>query len=245
MAENKSTLYNSLTALLAIVNTEQDLSLPPSVYSSMYNTASSWLLTKGAEVFPSSNRIIDILQPFLVREVKPVTNGYVELPTNYRNFLDAGISVVQKDNCECGDYKNDADLEKEFNESILKSGCKRRPIWIVDQSEFDLRTTDPYDYPTIQNPIGCFFETNKLKVCPYDISVVDIRCLKNEPLGVLGYTMEPDDTWIYNPSTTIEVGWNGNAASYILRGLLACYGAYAENKNISEFATILHSISLT
>lgn len=245
MPENKSSLNNMLTAVTAIANIEQDLHFPPSVFSAMYNICSSWLLTKVAEVFPTNNRIVDIAEPFLKTEVKLCTNGYVQLPATYRNFLDAGIGVNKNATMECDDMKSIAQQKKDFENNILKAGCQKRPLLIVDQSQWDYLTTDSFDFPTYENPIGCFFGTQKIKVCPFDITAVEIRYLKNEGYYEYGYTMQPDDTYVYDASTTTDSEWTNGAFSYLFKGMMACYAAYAENNNIRDFSLALKNVGLT
>jgi len=254
-SENKSSLNNMLTSLLAVSNQDFNQFLPPSIYSAMYNTVSSWLLSKVAELFPTNQRIIDIARPFMVKVSIPVTNGMIVIPNDCRNFLSAGVTVKNDFSGECGTYETKEEKEgkpfqtqqqklQEFKISVAKAGCQSRPIVIVDQNEWDYRTTDNFDYPTYKDPIGCFFDSN-LKVCPYDLTSVEIRYLRNENTYSLGYIQQPDDTFVYNPETTIETEWETNAYEYIFKGLSVLYGCYSKDNTFRAFAQELKQIGLT
>ncbi len=237
-----------LQAVLAAGNGEQNATYPPKVYDAQFNAVTSWLIDTIVELYPKDQQFVDILRPFLKRERLPVRGGEVTIPSDMRNFLTASISVRKDFTAECSD---EPVTETQMKVSDRKSGCLSRPIKIVDQSEFDYLTTHPYKHPTYENPVGCWMgslgddESNVLKICPFDITGVEIRYIRNEKKYRYGYITQPDDTYIFDAATTVESEWQNNAFKYLYRGLSVLYGVYTRDNNFRNFAQELKQIGLT
>ena len=236
-----------LQAILAAGNGEQNATYPPRIFDAQFNAVTSWLIDTIVELYPKDQQFVDILRPFLRREKISVANGSVKLPTEIRNFLGAAVSVRKDFTAECSDEVT----ELQMKISDRKMGCLSRPVMIVDQSEFDLLTTHKYKFPTYENPIGCFLgsigndNANYLKICPFDITGVEIRYVRNENKYRYGYIEQPDDTYIFNTATTVESEWQNNAFKYLYRGLSVLYGMYTRDNNFRNFAQELKQLGLT
>jgi hypothetical protein len=240
--DNKCSLDNMLQALLAAGNGEQNATYPPKIFDAQFNAVTSWLIDTIVELYPKDQQFVDILRPFLKREKIGVKNGEVALPKDIRNFLGASVSVRKDFTAECSD---EPVTETQMKIHDRKTGCLSRPVKIVDQSEFDFLTTHRYKYPTYENPIGCWLDESSLKICPFDITGVEIRYIRNEKIYRYGYITQPDDTYIFDPDTTVESEWQNNAFKYLYRGLSALYGMYTRDNNFRNFAQELKQIGLT
>lgn len=230
-----------LKALLAAGNGEQNATYPPRIYETHYNICASWLIDSIVSLYPKDQQFVDVLNPFLVRKKLPTKNSEITLPDDLRNFLGASVNVRKDFKAECGDETNAADLKV----SDRKIGCMTRPVQIVDQSEFDFLTTHRYKAPTYEDPIGCFMDSGKLKICPFDITGVEIRYVRNEKKYRYGYITQPDDTYIFDPDTSVETEFGNNAFKYLYRGLTELYGMYTRDNNFRNFAQTLKQIGLT
>jgi hypothetical protein len=131
------------------------------------------------------------------------------------------------------------DTEQEFRTANLKASCQTRPVVIKPQSEFDYAVTSTYAFPTYFDPICKYEGKNKLKVCPYDISRVEINFIEKETNCVVGYITQPDDTWIIDPATSVEPLWESSAFDPIFNAMVTLYSSYTRDKDMREFSLIL------
>ena len=239
---SKASLDNMLQAILGFANQAQDMYYPPNIFSSQYNTVTSLLLSTLARQYPVNNGVVDMLMPFVNVAKIPVTNGMITLPGDYRNILGAPSITVKPDGSDCGES---APITNpiEFATAIAKGGCQRRPIVIVPQSEFDYATTSTYNFPTVNDPIGYFYG-NKIKVCPYDLIRVELMYVRNEGIYQYGYITQPDDTYIFDPTTTVESEWESNAFEPIFKAMSALYAAFTRDPNMRDWAVILKTQGL-
>ena len=246
MAEtNKCSLDNLLNAIIGIASTEKNMAYPPSVFESQYNTVTSLLLSKLSDIYPNDNSVVDIIEPFVERKVIRPKNGYIDLPKDFRNLLGTpqiGAKGEGKESSEC-DGATEV-TNKEFETLTLKAGCRKVPVTMVDQSEFAILTTSAYRYPTYENPIGYRSGKYQIKVCPFDISAVEVVYVKKESLAVYGYTMQPDDTFVFNPNTSTEVGWDSAAFAPMFNALLMLYTAYSRDNNLKDWAAYISQNNL-
>lgn len=239
---SKCSLNNMLTALLSAGNAEQNMHYPPRIYAAQYNAVTSWLIDSIVSVYPRDQMLVDILNPFTKTERIAVRAGGIKMPDNFRNFLGASVNVQTDYKAECCD---DDISEVALKVQDRKKKCQTRPVLIVDIAEWDYRTTSSYKYPTHKDPIGCFFEDGTLRVCPFDITGVELRYVRQEGIYKYGYKMQPDDTYIFDESTTVESEWGSNAFKYLYRGLSVLYGIYTRDNNFRSFAQELKQLGLT
>lgn len=245
---SKSGFQQLLSALLSVSNQDQNMFLPPWIFSSMVNTVTSFLIDKCVELFPSSPQVIDILYPFI--KVCPIapSGGTIVLPSDYRNILGSPSIIVKDDkSSECGNVP--ITTPQQFLIANLKGGCTRRPITIIPQSEFDYLTTSTYKKPTIWNPSGYnagVDENGKklIRICPTDVTKVYLLYTRQEKVYNMGYIMNPDETYYIDPNTTVDTEWDAPAASSLFKGLNHLYGIYSRDKQFSDWAMALSQISI-
>lgn len=231
-----------LKSVLSVGNAEQNSAYPPHIYDSHYNIVTSFALDGLSAIYP---RQVDKLLPFIASKKIPVTDGYIQLPSDYRSILGVPSISVKPDGGDCADNNPVIiDTKQEYKNANLKAGCKTYPVEIVSKDEWDARTTSGYAFPTIENPIGMFIADKRIKVCPYDIARVEILYVKNEKTYRLGYVLQPDDTYINDPSTTIETEWEDEAFQMLFKGVLALYSAYSKDNQVQNFSQILNQAGL-
>lgn len=237
--DSKSSLNNMLQAILAPANQEQNMFFPPSVYSSMYNTVTSLLISNLVRAYPSDPTVIDMLAPFVVVEKIPVTDGFIQLKSDYRDILGSPMINVALNKKEV--VQGDAEVTPQtFKTANLKAGATRRPVVIVPESEYAYLTTKSYGAPDLANPIGFFSGKNKIFVAPYDIPKVDVMYVTNEPTYRYGYIEQPDGTYIFDESTSVESNWGSNAFTPLYKALSALYAAYSRNVTLRDWSRILN-----
>lgn len=233
-----------LRSILAVANADQNFSYPPLVYNDHFNTLTSLLISQCAKLYPTNPDIIDIIDPFVRIAPCIPSKGLIPLPTDYRNLLGApSINVKGDASGECFDAPP-ITTKQEFQTAMLKGGCLRRPITIVSQSEFDYLTTSGYKKPTYNNPIAYFAGQKALKVCPYDVTKVDVMYIAMEKTYVYGYVAQPDDTFIFDINSSVESEWTSAAYEPLFRGLNHLYGAFSRDKSFSDWANLLSQISI-
>lgn len=235
-----------LTAILSAANQDQNMAYPPWIYSAHYNIATSFVISLCVERYPDNEELIDIIQPFVNTKFITVEKGHIPLDADYRDLLGTpSISVAVKEDCECSEPITSS---QQFQVAIMKGRCRKRPIVILPRSEFDYRTTSLYNFPTHTNPVGYFSSVikddgssvNSIKVCPYDLTRAEIMYVIQEPVFKFGYTMQPDDTYLFDPSTSTESTWTSAAFEALFKAMISLYGAYTRDPTISNWSQILN-----
>lgn len=239
MADNKSSLQNILQAVLSVANSEQSMAYSPLVFQNHFNIVTSFLLDAFSKVYPDK---LDIFLGFISSQKIPVTNGYIQLPPEYRNLLGAPSINVNTTGGDCTGIS--INNETQFVAAKLKSGCKSYFVEIVSKKEWDSRTGSTYAFPTYKNPIGLYIGERRIKLCPYDLASVEVTFLKKEKSYVYGYITQPDDTFLFDESTSVESQWTDAASHYLFQGCLSLYGAYARDNSITEYSQILNKLGL-
>lgn len=227
-----------LKAILSAANVEQNMVYPPSVFTDQYNAVISLLLSKLSDIYPSDTSVLDILDPYVEREVIKVKDGYVDFSDKYRNILGSPmISTTNDGRKEC--EQDEKITNNQFNQLVLRAGCKKVPLIIVDQSEFAFRTTSTYKKPTYDKPIGYRSGKGQIKVCPFDIKAVEIMFVRKEKLVNYGYIMQPDDTFVYDPATSVDTEFTSAAFEPIYKALFSLYSAYTRDNQLKEWAVFI------
>jgi hypothetical protein len=237
---SSTSLNNMLQAILSVSAEEQSMFYAPKVYSAQYNAVSSLLKSALVKSYPANPMVLDQLDPFIKIAILPVVDGYVELPADYRDILGSPFIFVNKDaTCECGEDIEPLTVEN-FKIQTLKGGCKARPIQILPESEFYYRTDSTYNFPSIENPIGYFAGKKRIKICPYDVGKVGIMYVIEDKQYVYGYIMQPDDTYLFDPATTIESEWQSNVYEPFFNALCSLYSVYAKDQEMTNWSVYLN-----
>lgn len=245
---SKSGFQNLLTALLGVSNQDQNYFLTPGIFSSMVNTATSFLLDKCVALYPDNQMLIDVISPFVKVTCLPPSGGIITLPADYRNLLGSPSIIVNK-GCECQDVTVPIGTAQQFLTATLKGGCSRRPITIVAQSEFDYLTTSSYKKPSFWDPVGYFVGQNangqnQIRICPGDLSKVFVMYVQQEQIYSLAYLPNIDETWSIDSQNTIDTQWGNAAFSALFKGLNHLYGIYSRDKQFSDWAMALSQMQL-
>lgn len=245
---NKSSLQNILQAVLSVSQQEQNFFYSPYVYTQHRNVIESLLLSELVKSYPANPEVIDQIAPFVKIAIIPVTNGYIQLPdgtgndAGYRNILGAPLIFAKPDDSgECGEPIIEPLTPENFKLGQLRAGCKLNAVNIVPQTEVAFRLKSTYDFPTHESPIGWFIDSNKIKVCPYDLTKIAVMYSKKERLLNYGYIVQPDDTYLYDESTTVDTEFDSNAFSLIYNACMFLYSAYAKNPELQNWSQILQS----
>ena len=239
--ESKCSLNNMLKAILSVANEEQSMFYSPRVYQDQYNAVTSLLISKLVSDYPKNPVVIDQLEPFVEIKIMPVVNGYVNLPEEYRDILGSPyIFTNPKNDGECANDNFEEPLTaRNFKLQTLKGGCNLAPVVIVPESEFVFRTDSTYNFPTWAAPLGFFSGSRQIKVCPYDCTKVAIMYVKKEKSYVYGYITQPDDTFLFDPTTTTESEWTSASFTPIFTALMSLYSAYSKDQELGSWAQIL------
>lgn len=228
-----------LRAILSVAKQEQSFFYPPYIYSEQRNIVESLLISELVKQYPNNQQVVDMITPFVEVAVINNTNGYIQLPDDYRNLLGAPVVFANPTSTgECGNIEEPLTANT-FKTKILKSGCSLNPIIILPQSEFAYRTTSLYDPPTWEEPIGEFIDSRKIKVCPYNITKVGVMYVSKETEVRYGYTTQPDDTYLYDLNTTVETQFDSNAYEPIFKAMLSLYSAYSKDQQIQNWSSLL------
>ena len=229
-----------LKAILSVANEEQSMFFSPRVYQDQYNAVTSLLISSLVKQYPANPVVIDQLEPFVNIEIMPVVNGYVNLPEEYRDILGSPyIFGNPKNDGECNDGFEEPLTPANFRTQTLRGKCNLRPVIIYPESEFIFRTDSTYDYPTWEAPIGFFSGSKQIKICPYDATKVAIMYVKKEESYVYGYITQPDDTFLFDPTTTVESLWSSAAFTPLFTGLMSLYSAYSKDQELGGWANLL------
>lgn len=237
--ENKSSLDNVLKAINSVTGQEQSMFYSPRVYSDQRNVVESLLLSALVKAYPTNQSVIDQIAPFVKVQTLSNTDGYIQLPDEYRDLLGTPMIFANPEsNGECNEVVEPL-TQATFKAGKLKAGCNLNPVTIVPQSIFAKRTQSTYDKPTWEDPIGVFVDSNKIQVCPYNISKVSVMFAKKEKVVRYGYIIQPDDTFLFDKDTTIETEFTSNCFPEIFNAMMALYAAYAKDQVMQNWAQVL------
>lgn len=237
-------LDNMLQSVLSVANEDQSSIYPGSIYSNHYNIATSLVLDLCVKQYPDKPYLIDLIDPFVKFQLIPVKDGIATLPDDYRNILGSPyIFANPKNTGSCGDTP-DITTKEQFLVVKNTASCKVNPLEIVPQSEFSIRTNSTYNQPNWELPIAYFAGKKQLKVCPFDIPKIYLLYVIQEPIFRYGYFLNPDDTFSFDPSTTVESIWGNSAFDPLFKALCHLYGIYARDQEVKDWATLLSQVNI-
>lgn len=248
-------------------NKEQNAHFPPEVASNCGRLITDYMLNEIVRIYPNSQLIVDKARPFLKRKVVACNNGLVTLPSDYRNILSIAIAVDANyaskcdcpDECEQNEDVSCGTLEGLVNTTnpnsplydataaaVKKERCVFKKIDLVDTDQFDDRTTSRLRPPTYEKPIGVFVDPTTIKICPTDITYVEIRYIKQPKDYNIAYTLMPDDTWQINTASPayVELEWERNVAPEFFRGMLSLYSIHTRDGNLVQWNNELKKIGI-
>lgn len=248
----RSISNNVFLMTLAQGNREQNQHYPPHIFEAHYKLASDWLKDEVVKLYPTSQVIVDILRPYLAIELVPVVSGRVQLPALYRNFLGAGFYAQEEDDKYVPVPLPEKSFKNPKKPTIDELDAVTATLQVVSRKislktigEWNYITDHPYKKPsTFKKAAGCIFDPVNLKVLPLKIPYAEIRYVKIFPEFHYGYTMLPDDTFVFDPTTTIEEPWGETAIPYLFKAVNKLYANYTRDTEYIASSTDLRDNSL-
>lgn len=245
-----------LSVLQLAGNKEQNAHFPPSIASNAGRLATDFCLDEIARIYPNNNRIVDKARPFLKRQLIEVVNGLATMPEDYRNILDVSIATNDKMSAPC-DCKNDCDQcndelpKDETNGGLFENGqrtepCKYQTVRILTSSEYSLASISKLRPPTYEKPIGMFVDRTTFKVCPRDVTYVEVRYLKHPLKSEIGFQLMSDDTWQIDTTASfhVELEWERNIAPQFFKAMLSLYSMHTRDGNLVNWNNQLKEIGI-
>src|SRR4051812_44559082 len=258
MADEIKSISNMvLLMVLAQGNKEQNQHYAPRVFTQHYQLASEWLKDECVKQYPNAQIIIDLISPYMKKEVLPVLNGKIKKPKVYRNLLGFGFYVNEKEEPEEKDYttfkfedkfkfKDSANPTVAELETITaNANATSRSLDMVTIGEWNYFLNHAYKKPkTFKKAKGCILEDGFVEVRPMNIPYVEIRYIKTTPAYKYGYLPLPDDTFVFDQKSTVEELWNENAIPYLVKAVNLLYANYVKDKDYIASAIDLRDNSL-
>lgn len=238
---SKCSCQSLLNSLLGVALQEQNMQIPPFIFSSWLNTITSLLISALVKAYPSNPQVLDMLDPFVVFAPLTCKNGYITMPDNYRNSLGSPYILINGDKeGQCSDAEV-IDTQAKFQVAMNKGQCLATPVEIIPQSEFAARTSSTYKQPTHEYPVGYLSGKKQIKICPYDLSRVFLLYARNELTVNMSYIMQPDDTYLVNPDDQgfVDTEWTSAAYDPIYKALTALYSAYSRDQELFNWSAFL------
>lgn len=249
---NRSVGDNILGMVLSQGNKEQNQHYPPAVYTIHFKIASDWLKDELIKLYPTSQTIIDLLRPYLLTSLVLVKNGKLLIPElEYRNFLGVAFYVKDKEKCEPiaqeqFEFANPAmPTPTEIARLNAELEAESKPIDMVTVDQWDYFTNHPYKKPkTFKRAKACIFDDTYMKILPLGIPFAELRFIKKTDEFFYGYSMLPDETYVFDPAKTIEELWNENAIPYLFKAVNILYANYVRDTDYIASAKDLRDNSL-
>lgn len=237
--KNDQTLDRTYRQVLAQGNAEQNQHYPPNVFDTHYNAVTSFILTEGVKVFGENQYIKDLLRPFLKVVLLPVKFGKAELPEDYRHYTGASI-FVKKDFSDCMVIDelspNTPPTKEQLQDAQEKSKSISWDVDMVEEDEYSDITNNSYKFPTWEFPIGCIFESDYIKVCPYEIPFIELHYIRQPSIYKYGYGTNTDDSIYYAPTMTgfMETEWRTNADDLLFKAMNTLYAMYVRDGELGN-----------
>lgn len=252
---SQASLNSVLRKVLSAGNKEANQMYPPHIYEEHYNITTNFIIDECVRLYPTEQSVVDIIRPFLKVKFAPLKNGVLEFPEDYRNLLGAAINVndstMKPCDCEEKIYPNDplALTKAQLDQKKAEVGCRGLDIVILDITEFNHRSRHPYKKPSTDKfskrpPIGGIYEGRGIKICPYDISHAEMYYVRKPKEYQFGYTLNPDDTYVFNPLTSTESEWEDTALQYLIKGISSLYAIYTRDGEMRDWTLELKKIGL-
>lgn len=157
--------------------------------------------------FQSNQTSTDAMRPFIVPASLPVTNGIFTIPADYRHFLSM---------------------------RYVAPSSRNRIITALNTNEFDAILDDPVTIPTEEHPYATQ-RSDIVEVAPASISLVRFTYLKKPPIPFWGFTIINDEA-IYDPTTSIQLGWADIYHIDIARIILVYLGVNFRDQDLTQYA---------
>lgn len=231
--------------VLALANKDQNQHYPPSVFEMHYGIATNYLINECAKRYPGTQSIQDLIKPYIENKLVVVKGGNIDFPTEYRHLLGFGIYLNEAEDNICkASELSAAPTDDELNEMIASKKDSSKDLTVVSIGRWNRLTSSRYKKPTLKKPIACIFSKTGFRICPYNVPIAEVRYIGKTPDYVYGYAMNPDDTYFFDPITTIEALWEENAIEYLVKAVNILLAAYLRDPEGSSYAKDLRDSGL-
>jgi hypothetical protein len=221
--------------VLSQANVEQNGHYPPRVFNEHINLVTQFLLDRGVDIFQQKQQIEDIVRPFHKVEKLVTKNGKISYPESYRNYLVMSVAVSRDGKKYCQD--EELSLEG-LQMEIAEKDCSRKPVRFMPVDEFDDLSSHVYKKPKYSNPI-VKQNANGFVICPPDCGSVEIEFICKPKQYFWGYKMNDDETYSFDPTTTVDVEWEETAIPYLVQGCVSLYSIYVRDGELTNGAELL------
>jgi hypothetical protein len=231
------TLQRAIDNVLSLANKPQNASYPPSVGALHFNIALSYVLSDIARLFPSNQSIIELAQPFFEKKIIAVDDTMITLPSDFRHLITCSIAVNENasSKCEANSLEsNDINSPLYSDRQQPKEKCRFIPISMLSDDMFNRQTTTGFIKPSYLKPIGKFSDGNRIKICPTDITHVEVRYIRNPKEYRIGYKMMPDDTWQIDVNNPLHIESECTLAmeSRLVSAMTTLYSVYSQDREL-------------
>ena len=244
-------------------NKEQNAHFPPYIITNAGNLLTDVILNELVRVYPHSNLVMSKALPFLKRKIVSVDNSLINVPDDCRNILEVSVPVVGGECWECSkEFIESVNCEEKYcggggamvdvcnpNSPLYdaelaskpKEYCEFKKVYEVNQDQWAERTRSGINRPSLDKPIFMYVSPNQIKICPANISYVEIRYIKQPKKYLMTYTEMPDDTWQIdkNDSAYVELEWDRNISPEFFKGMLSLYAVHTRDGNLVDWNNAL------
>lgn len=239
------TMDSILRKVLSQANAEQNQSYPPHIYDEHFNIATKFLLGEIAKLFPTNNAVKELAKPFMVTKDINVVKGVIPLPTDPEHRHTLGLSIFVTPDFKTACKREGADIDENDAEDMqLDRRSVRQKVTEVEQFQYDRLSKHSYKKPTLEKPIACLYHADGLSILPHDVPMVQMSYLRQPKEYRYGYTMNPDDTYRYDPAKGVESEWNDTATEYLFKAINILYSSYVRDPEQREWAQVLKQTGL-
>jgi hypothetical protein len=231
-----------LNGVCSIINKEQNQHYPYHIYNEHINIASSYILNKVSEYYGRNQSMIEIARPFFGREIIKVNGGIGNIKSDHRYMLSLGIATndSRSEKCNCTNDEIDELIKHcdpdnplyKPNAIVNKENCNYKEVEILVADEFYNQSGASYNPPTYRNPIALLVEKNKIKVCPKEVTHIEMMYLKDPIQYCVGYKTMPDDTWQIDEASPLhkESEWEIVAEDKLVMLMVGLYSIYSQDR---------------
>jgi hypothetical protein len=161
----------------------------------------------------------------------------ITLPKDFRHLITCSIAVNEtaSSKCECESLESD-DIDSPLYTDRPKNAekCRFIPINMLSDDMFNRQTTSGFIKPSYNKPIGKFSDGNRIKICPTDITHVEVRYIRNPKQYQIGYKLMPDDTWQVDVSSPnhVESECNLSMENRLVSAMVTLYSMYSQDREL-------------
>jgi hypothetical protein len=243
------TLQRAIDNVLSVANKEQNSMYTPSMATMHFNIASSFVLGEIKRLYPESRSIIEFAKPFYKTSIKTVNSSIVTLESNHDYLVGISIAVNEDSTspCNCKVLESDDPNSPLFTEmQTQKMPCTFINVSILEEDTFNHKTTESFIKPSYNYPIGKYVSGNNIKICPNDITHVELSYLCQPKKYQIGYNLMLDDTWQIDDTlpTHVESEWHINVEPHFFKAMSFLYSMGVKDSELKTANNELKKLGL-